>query len=169
MNNLFSQDTSWCWHKDRKVNDAGYTLFRKRFKCQRECELQFAVSADNRYNLYLDGCLIGRGPCKGDLQHYSYEEYRRTLSAGEHVLAVEVVVWRGGWRSSPAAWSEIHCGGGLVVGGLCGTERLETPNGWRCNIDYGRIPLEWTESWEAEITTPLPPMDKIECRSFEDR
>ena len=53
--------------------------------------MKLAVSADSRYNLYLDGEFYGRGPRRGDLEHYCFETYEKTLSAGEHVLAVEVI------------------------------------------------------------------------------
>lgn len=151
----------WIWNKDRRVNEAGYTLFRRSFSCRAGDELCIAVSADNRYNLYLDGKLIGRGPCKGDLQHYSYEEYRLKLDDGVHVLAAEVVVWSGGWRSSAAPWSEMHSGGGFLVAGFCGDTRLDTPNGWLSLIDAGRIPLDWKDSWGEKATIPAPPMDEI--------
>jgi|GEM_PF-4491402 len=72
----------WCWHSRREIHEPGYTLFRRRFDCPVECRFQLAVSADNRYNCYLDGILIGRGPCRSDPQHYVYEEYERQLSAG---------------------------------------------------------------------------------------
>lgn len=165
--NIFFEGSAWIWHKDRRVNDAGYTLFRRRFTCANADELHIAVSADNRYNLYLDGRLIGRGPCKGDLQHYSYEEYRMVLDGGTHVLAAEGVVWNGGWRSSAAPWSEMHSGGGLLVAGYCGAERLDTPGGWRSLIDRGRMPLEWNDAWSSNVTIPAPPMDKIDFNSYD--
>ena len=165
--NIFDSTAAWCWHPDQKVQEAGYTLFRRSFSCSQECSMQLAVSADNRYNLYLDGQLLGRGPCRSDLQHYCYEQYQTEVAAGTHILAIEVVVWRGGWRNSAAPWGEIHSGGGLVVDGWCGPERLDTPSNWRCHTDPGRMPLDWGQAWAAQIMTPIPPMDQIDFRAHD--
>ncbi len=164
MKSFFSADGCWFWHPERKAGEAGYTLFRRRIDCTSPERLRLAVSADNRYNLYLDGELLGRGPCRSDLEHYCFEEYDLELSAGTHLLAMEVVVWQGGWRSSAAAWSEIHAGGGMMVCGSVGNRRLNGPDGWRTQIDAGRRPLEWREAWDAKIMTPIPPMDLVDYR-----
>ena len=164
---LILPDAAWYWHPERRVQEAGYTLFRKIFHTPSPAPLRLAVSADNRYNLYLDGRLIGRGPCRSDLRHYVYEEYAEALPPGFHTLAVEVVVWRGGWRQSAAPWSEIHAGGGLLVCGYAGSERLDLPEGWSCKIDAGRRPLEWSEAWGARILTPVPPMDEVNFKKFD--
>ena len=159
---LFNHTGQWCWHPARTEHEPGFTLFRKKIVCNETLQIHIAVSADNRYNLYVDGQLIGRGPCRSDLQHYVYEEYTFSLDAGEHALTAEVIVWRPGWRSSSAPWSEIHCGGGFMVCGFAGETRLDTPYGWLTAIDTGRHPREWTEAWNSTITTPIPPMDLVD-------
>ena len=83
----------WAWHPERAEHEAGYTLFRKTVSCSANTMYRLAVSADNRFSFYLDGRLLGRGPLRGDLSHYFYDEYEGELSAGEHVFAAEVVVW----------------------------------------------------------------------------
>jgi len=65
------------------------------------------------------------------------------------LLALEVVVWRGGWRSVAARlplgcrsvaapWCEIHAGGGVLVAG--GGQDMH--QGWRSKIDLGRRSLD---------------------------
>ena len=166
MKDFFKPGCQWFWHPDRKSGEAGYTLFRRRFYCQEAVELHLAVSADNRYNLYLDGQFLGRGPCPGDLAHYPYEEYTRSLAPGDHILAMEVVVWSGGWMHSAAPWGEIHAGGGALVCGSAGAERFLGPENWLCLMDSGRRPLEWPEAWHVPETTPIPPMDRVDFRFF---
>src|SRR5688500_812931 len=51
-----------------------------------ETSLQIVVSADERYELYVDGQRVGRGPERGDALHWAYEVYQLQLSAGEHVI-----------------------------------------------------------------------------------
>ncbi len=169
MNTYFTPESQWFWHPARKAGEAGYTLFRRKIHCAEAMNLNIAVSADNRYNLYLDGQPIGCGPCRSNLEHYVFEEYEFPLEPGDHMLAIEVVVWSGGWRSSAAAWSEIHAGGGLLVCGSVGEERFDDFEKWLCCIDSGRRPLEWHESWNAAVTTPVPPMDRVDFRHFTHR
>lgn len=61
----------------------------------------------------------------------------------------------------------MHCGGGLLVGGVCGEERLDTPEGWRCRIDAGRMPREWKEAWSAIHMTPIAPMDRVDFNFYD--
>ena len=67
-----------------------YSLFRRKFRLNAPAELRLFVSADSRYNLYLDGRFLGRGPVRGDLEHYHYEKYELELNPGDHLLAAEV-------------------------------------------------------------------------------
>ena len=64
------------------------------------------VSADERYEWYLDGELIGRGPERGVAQMWFFESYRLDVQAGAHTLVARVwsqgagpdgenVQWRG--------------------------------------------------------------------------
>ena len=48
------------------------SLFRREFVLGKHTDARFAVSADHRYRLYLDGVFIGAGPCRNDLKHYRY-------------------------------------------------------------------------------------------------
>ena len=71
----------WAWHPDRAEHEAGYTLFRKSVFLSNPEHYHILLSADNRYSFYLDGKLLGRGPLRGDLDHYFYEEYEGDLAA----------------------------------------------------------------------------------------
>lgn len=64
------------------------------------------VSADERYELYLDGDLIGRGPDRGDLDHWSFESHRLDLDPGDHLLAARV--WSIGDEAPYAQFSLRH-------------------------------------------------------------
>ena len=48
------------------------------------------VTADERYELYLDGVQIGRGSERGDANNWFYESYELTAVPGAHVLAARV-------------------------------------------------------------------------------
>lgn len=64
--------------------------FRKEFAVEENRMLTVHVSADERYELYLDGRWIGRGSERGDANNWFYETYELDLSAGAHVLVAKV-------------------------------------------------------------------------------
>ncbi|MDW8321076.1 MAG: alpha-L-rhamnosidase C-terminal domain-containing protein [Armatimonadota bacterium] len=66
--------------------------FRNRFAVPQDVTVRVHVSADERYELYLDGKRIGRGPERGDRHHWFFETYDLSLAAGEHVLTARVWV-----------------------------------------------------------------------------
>lgn len=65
------------------------------------------VSADERYELFLDGARIGRGPERGDPGNWNYESYRLDLSKGTHHLAAKVW-WLKAGNLSPYAQMSIR-------------------------------------------------------------
>jgi alpha-L-rhamnosidase len=66
------------------------TGYRRRFSVAGAASATVHVSADERYDLFLDGHRIGRGPERGDPDNWFFETYELDLKAGEHVLAARV-------------------------------------------------------------------------------
>ncbi len=155
----------WAWHPERKEHEGGLTLFRRVVYCEKEEHFQLAVSADNRFNFYLDGKLLGRGPLRSCLEHYYYDEYSGKLSAGKHIFSAEVLVWRGAWRTSASPWSEMHAGGGFFVAGYAGVERMELPGAWLTSIASGYRSLTWDETWCNKTFIPAPPFEEIDLKT----
>ena len=60
------------------------------FAVENAGEITIHVSADERYELFLDGERLGRGPERGDPDHWFFESYRLALEPGEHHLAARV-------------------------------------------------------------------------------
>lgn len=70
--------------------------FRLHFYIEQDGVARVRVSADERYELWLDGRRIGRGPERGMPDVWFYETYDLPLRAGRHMLAARV--WRlEGW------------------------------------------------------------------------
>ena len=82
-------------------SDAGdppfVTAYRLSFSLDQAASIPIHVSADERYELFLDGERVGRGPERGDPDHWFYETYQLDLTAGTHVLAARV------WSLGPQA------------------------------------------------------------------
>lgn len=77
--------------------DYGVYHFRHTFDLSAKPEhLLVRVSADNRYQLFVNGELVSVGPARGDLNHWRYEvvDLAPQLKAGTNLLAA--VVWNDG-------------------------------------------------------------------------
>jgi len=74
------------------ASDPQVTAFRLRCALPEAAVIRAHVSADERYQFYLDGQRVGRGPERGSDQAWFYETYDLDLSAGEHTLTA--LVWQ---------------------------------------------------------------------------
>ncbi len=84
--------------------------YRCRFDADGGAAMRVHVSADERYELFLDGRRIGRGPERGDALHWYFETYDLPLAAGSHTLVARV--WSLGHLAPMAQHSAGH---GLIV------------------------------------------------------
>lgn len=66
------------------------SAYRRRFSIDEEAVVRAHVSADERYELFVDGVRIGRGSERGDANNWFYETYDIALSEGEHVIVARV-------------------------------------------------------------------------------
>jgi alpha-L-rhamnosidase len=82
---------------------AGYRLS---VQVEESTSVRLHVSADERYELYIDGVRVGRGPDRGDLDNWNFETYDLTLPAGQHWLAARV--WSIGAEAPFAQFSHAH-------------------------------------------------------------
>ena len=87
-------DASWIWHPTAvergDVGKYAFLRFRKEFTAD-ATPLRFDVSADERFELLLDGAPIAFGPHRGIVENWLYQSYEAKLAPGKHVM--EAVVW----------------------------------------------------------------------------
>jgi hypothetical protein len=97
-------DAAWIWHPDFGIpptpSHADYfsrgweqpviLRFRRQFEVT-ATPIRIHVSADERFELFLDGQRIARGPDRCDVEHWSYSTYDLQLAPGCHRL--EALVW----------------------------------------------------------------------------
>jgi alpha-L-rhamnosidase len=81
--------------------------FRKRFTLDQDATIRIHVTADERYELFVDGERIGRGPERGAPDRWFYETYDLALPPGEHVVVARV--WAFGAEAADAQMS-VHPG-----------------------------------------------------------
>jgi alpha-L-rhamnosidase len=82
--------------------------YRLKFEVSSPACIRIHVSADQRYELFLDGDPIGLGPERGDAFHWHFESYDLNLAAGEHLLVARV--WTLANRIAPAAQISLQHG-----------------------------------------------------------
>ncbi len=121
--------------------------YRCRFTAGEPRSVRLHVSADERYELFLDGERVGRGPERGDPRHWMFESYDVELTAGEHVLVARVHALGREGHLAPAAQMSLTPGFLLAADGeLAG--RINTGAGaWEAMRigGYGFLPAD-TES-----------------------
>lgn len=118
----------------------GVYHFRKSFDLA-EIPVQFIihVSADQRYNLFLNGKSIGLGPARSDPQHWMYDTYDLAplLNKGKNTLAAQV--WNMGEH---APYAQMTVQTGFIVQGQSDLEKtVNTNNSWKAFINKAYQPV----------------------------
>ena len=97
-------EAAWIWHPDfgnaeapahGDVFSGGWRKpvllrFRKQFEATAS-PVRIHVSADERFELFVDGHRIARGPDRSDVEHWSYSTYEIGLAPGSHLI--EALAW----------------------------------------------------------------------------
>jgi len=99
---------AWIWHPDVPPGAPAFVRFRVAFEAGGEA-LVCHVSADQRYELFLDGERVSRGPERSDVAHWSFSTYELELAPGMHTLEAEV--W---WLGEHAPLALMTHRGGFV-------------------------------------------------------
>jgi len=98
----------WISYPSANITEYGVYHFRKSFELKKVPD-QFVidVSADNRYNLFVNGVRVCYGPAKGDLKTYKYDviDIARYLKPGKNLLAA--LVYNGG-EDKPLAFISVQ-------------------------------------------------------------
>jgi alpha-L-rhamnosidase len=120
------------------------TAFRCRFSVDADAIGRIHVTADERYELFLDGVRIGRGSERGTPDAWSFETYDLTLEPGPHILVARA--WTLG---AQAPFAQFHVRSGFLLaaeGGL--HERLSTGvAGWEAKRLDGYEFVDPTPAW----------------------
>lgn len=86
------------------------TAYRLQCDLPEDATIRAHVSADERYLLYVDGQVVGRGPERGSDRAWFYESYDLTLTAGLHTVVA--LVWQLG-EIAPGA--QVGLAGGFLL------------------------------------------------------
>lgn len=158
---------------------AGYRLT---FRVAEPVTVRLHVSADERYELLLDGQRIGRGPDRCDPDHWTFVSYDCELAAGEHRLAARV--WSLGAGAPFAQLSVAH---GFLLAAqdhpeldtgtgdweaalLPGHGFLPTGVAWGCglksDVDGREFPWGWAEGTDNLLWAPARVGEPASAREY---
>jgi hypothetical protein len=87
--------------------------FRRRFTLGETHPVRLHVSADERYELFVDGERLGRGPERGDPNFWYFETYDIVLNPGAHTIVARV--WALGEGKMPVAQFSCRPGAFLLA------------------------------------------------------
>ena len=143
-------DAQWITHPSADDTQHRVYLLRKTFTLGTPpTSLPVHVSADNRYELYVNGQHVGYGPVRGDLQHWNFETYDLApyLIPGENIIAVEM------WNATASIDGRIGAPIAQVISRAGFILQCENPsvgittgvNPWKIIRDTSRTPLTDSE------------------------
>ena len=134
---------SWIAVPGASATDFGVYHFRRCFELAQAPErFVVHVSADNRYQLFVNGRRAAWGPARGDLLHWRYEtvDLSPYLTAGRNVLAA--VVWNFG-EDAPLA--QITYRTGFMLQGDSELERVaDSGEAWKAFADPAYAPIRFS-------------------------
>ena len=123
--------------------------FRCAFQTSQRESIRIHVSADERYDLFLNGQRLGCGPEQGDQHHWHFETYQFDVDAGNHMLVARV--WALGREQgfAPAANMSVDSGFILAAEGDW-NDRLATGHAdWQAKRLGG---YEFISAFEMDMT-----------------
>ena len=125
---------SWIRHAGPDGRGPGVFLFRKTFDLAAvPPRFVVHVSADQRYELFVNGARACTGPARGDLDHWRFEtvDLAPKLGAGRNVLAA--VVWNFG---PDAPMAQISAETGFLLQGDTAAEApVNTGRSWKTAVN----------------------------------
>ncbi|MCW5978404.1 MAG: hypothetical protein KIT09_10020 [Bryobacteraceae bacterium] len=150
----------WIWTADSDPFGYGVYHFRRTFELPaKPSAFPVHVTADNRYQLYVNGQRVAWGPARGDLFHWRYEsvDIAPQLRAGRNVLAA--VVWNDGVHRAVAQIS--HRTGFLMQGDTDRQKPADTGAGWKSftNPAYKPIPITFEQ---VNGYVAIPPGEEVD-------
>lgn len=101
-----AEAATWIWAPGCAQGETAFLRFSLKFAMRDAARVRLHVSADQRYQLYLDGAEIGFGPDRGEVEAWPVATYEVDLATGGHQL--EALVWwlrddvSNGLRNDPA-------------------------------------------------------------------
>jgi len=131
---------SWVTHPTAPLREPVVLHFRRSLNlAAAPATYPIRVSADNRFQLWVNGHRVGDGPARGDLTHWRYERFdvASLLHAGANLITA--TVWNFGIYAPIAQMTDRTAF--LLESDATGDEGISTPAGWLVEQESGQRPL----------------------------
>jgi alpha-L-rhamnosidase len=129
----------WIAPPNVQLNNYGVYQFRKILQlATKPADFMIRISADNRYQLYVNGMAVASGPQRSDLGHWRYDTINLApyLKVGQNVIAA--TVWNQGEN---AAWAQHTLQTGLLIDGVGAASVANSDPSWRVIENFAYSPL----------------------------
>ncbi|TDQ08664.1 family 78 glycoside hydrolase catalytic domain [Pedobacter metabolipauper] len=129
----------WIGPPDVQLTNYGIYHFRKTLHlATRPADFIIHISADNRYQLYVNGTAVASGPQRSDVSHWRYEtiDLAPYLKTGENIIAA--TVWNQGEN---AAWAQLSLQTGLLIDGVGTASIANSDTSWRVTENFAYAPI----------------------------
>lgn len=100
----------WIWHPNSNGTEHKVLLFKKVFILKKRKTFVVHLSADQRFELFINGALIGRGPERGDRFNWHIHSYEITLPKGRHTI-----ISRCWWIGDMAPYAQMSIRGAFIL------------------------------------------------------
>ncbi len=129
-------DAKWIWPRSHSWDiHNGYALFRHHVSLKRVAgAAPLFITADQSYQLYINGHYVCRGPARGFQRHWPYDEVNVApwLRVGDNLIAVRA------YNPGSSNFQYLSQGyAGLLMAARWGTVRIATDGTWRCRRQTG--------------------------------
>src|SRR4051812_33449148 len=165
MPEIFSADTKWIWLPAPQREKNSYACFRRVVELSSAPPAKSArvlITADSRYELYVNGTFVGHGPVRAWPSPWPVDEYAvaHLLRPGKNVVGVLVT------HFGISTFQYLHeaGGAGLIASIEIDGERVITDGRWKSTPHDGffwpvpRITCQqaWEEQFDARVAPGLP-------------
>lgn len=97
---FYEWSASWIWPAETSVHSPCTFTASLDFELEKNQNLRFHISADQRYELYLDTTYLCRGPELSYLDRWMFDTYTLSLPSGSHRFSVRI--WNAGLEAGIA-------------------------------------------------------------------
>lgn len=129
------EKAAWVWAEGAGVDEKVVLEFENAFEIEEATEVVVHVTADQRYELFIDGELMSLGPDRSDVNHWAFATYRLQLPAGSHRFTATVA-----WIGDDAPCAQITHRGGFLFA-------AEGPLASQLNTGVGKWTARRVEGW----------------------
>jgi hypothetical protein len=152
------------WYGDERYPFHRFLMARRAFRlpaAPRRARL--AITAEDRYVLYVNGTYLGRGPARSDPRWKSYDTYdvAAALQPGHNVIAVLAYHYgcQNNYSRDARAGLFVHLDaeagdGTRTTLGTDGTWRVRPAQGWRRDVGLVSVTVGVTEVYDARADPP---------------